>query len=109
MNSGLEGIVAAETRLSMVDGENGRLVIGGYRVEELANASFERTVSLLWGIAGFDGEVKVLALPAHTLDLLRSAAGARVEPMDALRMAAGTLTARDDGEAAQLLVVAFPT
>jgi citrate synthase len=109
MNSGLEGIVAAETRLSMVDGENGRLVIGGYRVEELANASFERTVSLLWGIAGFDGQVKVSALPARTLELLRSAAGARVEPMDALRMAAGTLTANDDGEAARLLVGSFPT
>ena len=101
--------MAAETRLSMVDGENGRLVIGGYRVEELANASFERTVSLLWGIAGFDGEVKVSALPKYTLELLRSAADARVEPMDALRMAAGTLIANDDGEAARLLVGSFPT
>ncbi|HEY0159873.1 MAG TPA: citrate synthase/methylcitrate synthase [Thermoanaerobaculia bacterium] len=109
MNSGLEGIVAAETRLSMVDGERGRLVIGGYRVEELANASFERTVSLLWGIAGFEGEVRAAPLPAHTLELLRSAAVARVEVMDALRMAAGTLTADGDGAAARLLVGSFPT
>jgi citrate synthase len=109
MNSGLEGIVAAETRLSMVDGERGELVIGGYRVEELAGASFESTVELLWGIAGFTGTVKATALPPHTLALLRSAAEARVEAMDALRMAAGTLTAKTDGEAAQLLVGVFPT
>jgi citrate synthase len=109
MNSGLEGIVAAETRLSMVDGERGELVIGGYRVEELAGASFERTVELLWGIAGFSGSVKASPLPPHTLTLLRSAAEARVDAMDALRMAAGTLTAKDDGEAAQLLVGTFPT
>jgi citrate synthase len=109
MNSGLEGIVAAETRLSMVDGERGELIIGGYRVEELAGASFERTVDLLWGIAGFSGSVKTAVLPPHTEALLRSAAERRVEVMDALRMAAGTLTAKDDGEAAQLLVGTFPT
>lgn len=108
MNSGLEGIVAAETRLSMVDGERGELVIGGYRVEELAGASFERTVELLWGIAGFNGSVRTAPLPPHTLTLLRSAAEMRVDAMDALRMAAGTLTAKDDGEAAQLLVGTFP-
>jgi len=108
MNSGLEGIIAAETRLSMVDGERGELVIGGYRVEELAGASFERTVELLWGIAGFNGSVRTAPLPPHTLELLRSAAELRVDAMDALRMAAGTLTAKDDSEAAQLLVGTFP-
>jgi len=92
-----------------VDGEGGRLVIGGFRVEELANASFERTVSLLWGIAGFEGEVRAVPLPAHTLELLRSVAGSRIEVMDALRMAAGTLNAPSDGEAAKLLVGSFPT
>ncbi|HYO78452.1 MAG TPA: citrate synthase/methylcitrate synthase [Thermoanaerobaculia bacterium] len=104
MNNGLEGVVAAETRLSMVDGERGELVIGGYRVEELSNATFERAVSLLWGVAGFDGQLKTMALPPHTTALLRSAAEARVEVMDALRMAAATLHAEDDGEAARLLV-----
>ena len=33
---GLEGVVATETKLSMVDGQNGVLVIAGYPVEELA-------------------------------------------------------------------------
>ncbi|HWW61524.1 MAG TPA: citrate/2-methylcitrate synthase, partial [Thermoanaerobaculia bacterium] len=45
VNNGLEGVVAAETRLSMVDGERGELIIAGYRVEELAaRATFEETV-----------------------------------------------------------------
>ena len=39
--AGLEDVVAAETRLSGVDGEAGQLIIGGSRVEELAGrASF---------------------------------------------------------------------
>src|ERR671920_2316183 len=47
--AGLEDVVAAETRLSGVDGEAGELVIGGFPVEELAGrASFEEIVYLLW-------------------------------------------------------------
>ena len=33
---GLDGVVAVETRLSQVDGQNGVLIIGGYELEELA-------------------------------------------------------------------------
>ena len=33
--SGLEGVVVADTVLSEVDGERGRLVIAGHEVEEL--------------------------------------------------------------------------
>ncbi len=47
--AGLEGVVAAETRLSGVDGGAGELTIAGFPVEELAGrASFEETVYLLW-------------------------------------------------------------
>ena len=47
--AGLEGIVVAATRLSEVDGERGRLIIGGFPVEELApHASFEEVLFLLW-------------------------------------------------------------
>lgn len=46
---GLEGVVVAETRLSDVDGERGRLVIRGYDVEDLAErADFEAACALLW-------------------------------------------------------------
>src|SRR3954462_4293682 len=50
---GLEGVVAAETRLSDVDGEQGRLVIAGHAVENLAGQkSFEAVVALLLSEAG---------------------------------------------------------
>jgi citrate synthase len=39
---GLEGVVAAETRLCDLDGRNGRLAYGGYDIDELARqATFE--------------------------------------------------------------------
>ncbi len=51
-NGGLEGVVVADTRLSDVDGAQGRLVIAGHDVEALAGtASFERACGLLWGAA----------------------------------------------------------
>ncbi|HEU4886323.1 MAG TPA: citrate synthase/methylcitrate synthase [Thermoanaerobaculia bacterium] len=109
VNNGLEGVVAAETHLSMVDGERGELVIGGFRVEELASWSFEDTVELLWAATGHHGRPHSTPLPAHTETLLRDAAKQHVPAMDALRMAAGTLRADDDGAAAQLLVGTFPT
>ena len=46
---GLEGVVAAETRLCDLDGANGRLAYGGYDIDELARkASFEEVCYLLW-------------------------------------------------------------
>lgn len=49
MDSGLENVVAAETILSDVDGQNGRLVIRGWPVEILAaSMAFEDAAHLLW-------------------------------------------------------------
>ena len=47
---GLEGVVAAETAVSEVDGANGRLIYrGGYLIEDLVPVtSFEETAYLLW-------------------------------------------------------------
>ena len=47
---GLEGIVAARTEISLVDGANGRLIYrGGYLIEDLAPvASYEEVAHLLW-------------------------------------------------------------
>jgi citrate synthase len=48
-SKGLEGIVAAETRMSFIDGEKGILEYVGIPIGELAeNSSFEETVFLLW-------------------------------------------------------------
>ena len=45
---GLEGVIAAETRLSHVDGERGELILAGHRVDALAGAvSFEEALVLL--------------------------------------------------------------
>lgn len=53
--SGLDNVVAAETPLSHVDGEAGRLIIAGHDVEELASShDFEGAVALLWRTAGLD-------------------------------------------------------
>jgi len=46
---GLEGVVAAETALCDLDGQNGRLAYRGYDIEDLARrASFEEVCHLLW-------------------------------------------------------------
>jgi citrate synthase len=108
---GLEGVVAAETRLSLVDGERGELVVAGHTLEQLVTRDYEDVVALLWQTAGAEANERVAAapLPAGTLALLRDAALRRVEPMDALRMAAGTLSGGTDLAAARTLVGAFPT
>ncbi|MGH7504749.1 MAG: citrate/2-methylcitrate synthase [Longimicrobiales bacterium] len=46
---GLEGVVAAETRLSQVLGEEGRLIYAGYEIDDLAeHVTFEEVCHLLW-------------------------------------------------------------
>ncbi len=82
--SGLEGVVAAQTRLSHVDGQHGRLIVGGYAIEELApNAAFEEVVYLLWHdrlpaadeLAAWRQELAAWrVLPPAAIDLLRAAA-----------------------------------
>jgi citrate synthase len=117
--AGLEDIVAAETRLSGVDGEAGELTIAGFPVEELAGrASFEEVVYLLWHdalpgqeqLSDFRKELSGRrALPGATLDLLRAVATEKVPAMDALRMAAGTVRPGTDDEEALALVARLPT
>lgn len=120
---GLEGVVAAETRLSQVDGQQGELIIGGYWVEELApQATFEEVVYLLWHgalpkqlqLTHFQQELAQLrALPDGVINLLAAAAHAGQPTMTALRMAAGALDL--DGQAqttqqqAQLILARLPT
>ena len=120
---GLEGIVAAETKLSHVDGEAGKLILAGLPVEVLApTASFEETVHLFWEgslpsrdeLDRFERELaERRELPAATHDVLRAAAQAEADPMDTLRTAASTLSllpgAGNNEEDAKRLVAAFPT
>src|SRR4051812_21381825 len=117
VNSGLDGIVAATTRLSRVDGERGELVIGGYAIEQLAEyATFEETTWLLWhgdlpSVAQLDTFAAELAaargISDATVRLLRDCADRQIAPMDALRIAAGTLSLMSD--AAVGIVARLPT
>lgn len=84
MDAGLEKVVAAETILSDVQGANGRLIIRGRDVEDLARAfSFEQTATHLW--SGFFDTVPVDLQPA--LGAARVAAFDRLTP-DFARIAA---------------------
>jgi citrate synthase len=104
--SGLDGVVAARTQLSHVDGERGELVIAGYQVDQLAeHATFEETTWLLWhgDLPSFDeldtfrtALAAARSIPESTLALLRDCARRQVDVMDALRMAAGTLSLVSD-------------
>ena len=115
--NGLEGVVAASTTLSLVDGERGELIIGGFAIDDLAeHATFEETTWLLWhgdlpSPAQLDAFRADLAsqrdLPVSTIALLEDCARHDVEPMDALRMAAGTLSLVSDDATA--IVARIPT
>jgi len=49
VSKGLEGVVANETRLGDVRGQEGQLIYCGYHINELAGkASFEEVIYLLW-------------------------------------------------------------
>jgi citrate synthase len=102
--SGLEGIVAARTELSDVDGLKGILTIRGYDIEEIAGQiSLEEAAHLLWhGKLPTQSELDDLhrrlvgyrRLPEETRLAVQQAAR-RMEPMDALRFAVASLTADD--------------
>src|SRR5579864_2659784 len=102
VTEGLEGVVAAATRLSHVDGEAGELILAGYRADDLApRATFEEVAYLLLNgrlpepseRAAFARELaEKRALPHTALEVLREAAIAKTAPMDALRMAAPILS-----------------
>jgi citrate synthase len=116
-SSGLDGVVAATTRLSHVDGERGELVIAGFPLEELAErATFEETTWLLWRdelpaaeeLERFRTELAAQRdLPQATLALLRDCARRGLDPMAALRIAADTISLVSSDAAA--IIARFPT
>jgi citrate synthase len=117
VDPGLAEVVAASTRLSHVDGERGELIVGGFRIGDLApRASFEEATWLLWhGALPSRAELTAFAavlaaeraLPDGALPLLRRAAAAALDPMDALRIAAGTISMA--AERPEAIVARMPT
>ena len=80
--AGLEGVVAATTAISYVDGQAGRLIYRGYDIHDLAHATtFEEIAYLLWfGSLPTRSELGALqarlvegrSLPAGVLAVLRA-------------------------------------
>jgi citrate synthase len=99
---GLAGVVAAQTRLSSVDGLAGELIIAGFPLEGIASqATFEEVAYLLWNDAlptarELEDFRQALAahrpLPSATIELLKVAAQSRLPAMDALLLGASTLS-----------------
>jgi citrate synthase len=121
---GLEGVVAAETAVSEVDGANGRLIYrGGYLIEDLAPlAGYEETAYLLWhGELPTRAQLDALCMEMRAARRLNKAAQGALEstdpdtdPMDTLRTvvsaegATKSITKPSLGEAVALTAV-FPT
>jgi citrate synthase len=110
-NGGLDGIVAADTRLSEVDGERGRLVVAGHDVEALAGrVTFEQVVALLFdGALPSDQRRRAVAVGlaegrAVGFATLGRAGDALEAPdaMDALRTATSHLRLESDDEPSAL-------
>ncbi len=102
---GLEGVVAAETRISDVRGEAGQLVYCGYDINDLAGKiCFEEAAYLLWNdrLPNAD-ELTLLKeqfknarqLPPAVIDFIKAAPKTAL-PMDVLRTAVSMLGLYDD-------------
>ncbi len=111
LKRGLEGVLVAESELSHVDGEAGRLVYRGYDIEDLARgATYEEVLYLLWygslpTRAELDSFSSSLAaerdVDAEVLETVEALAAADERPMAALRTATSMLSAYDDDEAVE--------
>lgn len=106
-NAGLEGVVVADTQISDVDGERGRLIIAGADVEQLAPASsYEAAVSRVISAGAGDArttvapdEIAAARVAAWTQVAQLGDALAHPDGMDALRTALGHLRTTGDHRA----------
>jgi citrate synthase len=83
---GLEGVLAGETSIALVDGAHGRLLYGGYPIVELVRGgTYAQVAELLWtGEWPEEAHLPCLPLPDEVLACLRALPG-NAHPMDALR------------------------
>jgi citrate synthase len=102
--AGLEGIVAAQSSISDVNGIEGRLIYAGYDIHDLAqNSTFEEVIFLLWNLrlptTGELAQLKKLlanetALPKQIHELIQSLPG-DANPMEVLRTVVSALSLYD--------------
>ncbi|HET8676104.1 MAG TPA: citrate/2-methylcitrate synthase, partial [Blastocatellia bacterium] len=108
--AGLEGVVAAQSSISDVNGQEGRLIYWGYDIHDLAeHATFEEVTYLLWnGQLPTPAQLEELKtqlsreakLPAEIQQFMRTIPKA-ASPMDMLRTVVSAL-ALYDPEAADM-------
>jgi citrate synthase len=97
--SGLDGVVAADTVLSLVDGQAGQLILRGARVEDLAGqVTFEALLVRLWE----DFFPDLPATLEASLGFARAEVFKRVEPLDS------TILSLDPVEALRALLARLP-
>jgi citrate synthase len=111
-SDGLEGVVVAETRLSDVDGERGKLVVAGQDVEDLAGkASFEEVAALLWGEDAATARAGIAAGRVRAFERLGGLGDAldRADGMDALRASVAHLVESDGFGAPAFITGALAT
>lgn len=103
-SKGLEGIVAAETHMSFIDGEKGILEYIGISIDDLArNSTFEETVFLLWNrrlptaaeLEKFSNELRAqYDLPAKMIERITECPKGAA-PMHVLRTMVSALSMHD--------------
>ncbi|WP_254864011.1 citrate synthase [Halovivax gelatinilyticus] len=108
---GLEGVLAAESELSSIDGDAGRLIYLGYDIEDLArHASYEEVVYLLWHgdlptRSQLDSFTEAMTaervVDESIVETVRRLADSDERPMAAMRTAVSMLSSTDpDADAA---------
>ena len=116
VNSGLEGVVAAATQTSLVDGKNGRLVYRGYDIDDLADHStYEEVCHLVWygrlptrrELTELEHSLAIQRELPKEIERLIGEAPSTAHPMDVLRTAVSALgmydpDARDNSAEANL-------
>lgn len=114
--AGLKGVVLDDTRIALVDGEQGKLVYRGYNIHDLAQrATFEEvSYLLLYGalptraqLAGFDRQLKAgRAIPQPVVEIIERVRAAH--PMDILRTAVSAAVALDENSHEATVEVGLP-
>ncbi len=116
IGTGLKGVVLDETRIALVDGDEGKLVYRGYNIHDLAeNATFEETsYLLLYGVlptraqlAEFERDLKAArSIPEPVIEIIDRVKAAH--PMDILRTAVSAVVALDETSDEATVEVALP-
>ncbi|WP_231186234.1 citrate synthase [Haladaptatus sp. DYF46] len=105
VKKGLEGVVVAESALSHIDGDEGKLIYRGYTIEDLARgASYEEVLYLLWHgelpnrdeLDSFSESMsEEREVDDGVMNTVRELAESDSEPMGALRTAVSMLATYD--------------